>query len=215
MQYTPLSNATNAAAEKVATMRALQDGATAMSLLPADTRFAVVIEGIIKGINDSFYETDLNLATGITRSPEGVVGRFVGYLTFTDTQVRIYRALDVGVAAQSGATTDLVSSGNQLESVFESALTDTGVSFMQDSFVISNAQLQCKLLQPLPIGNVDGHFVSSATGLYGGFQSAFNYMKEHGTQTQTATRQSKIISIVIILLIVAGTVAVIMLGHKK
>lgn len=211
-----LINSVKASGESIAAIMRLQKGDKAISLLPPDTKFAVVIEAIQRGINDTFWETDTNVATMSGEfSAEGIVGRFIGYLAFTDSKVRIYQALDENAVASGQPTADFIlqGTGETLQLLMEEEFANMAVSLMQGEFVLSNSAQKFKLLQPYPISHLDGRFESSATGFYNGLSPALKFMQAHGVQTQGATQQVKTLWIIFVVIFVAATASVILLSR--
>lgn len=216
MPFYGITSLVKATGQTFMSFQQLIKGPTALAILPPDTKFAIVIQGIHRAVNDSFYETDVapTLPT-FQISPEGIVGRFVGYLSFTDTKMRVYMGLDVNAAATNQPVApDLAPTQSGPQLLLEDDIANLTVAMDTGSITISNGTQKFKILETYPISQVDGHFESAASGMYGGMNQTLNYLQVHGVETKQIKRQLNVVSIIVIVLAIAGTIAIIAASAK-
>jgi hypothetical protein len=211
-----ITNLLKATGQSMMSFQQLIKGETALANLPQDTKFAIVITGIHKAINESFYETDVAPALMTFQiSPEGMVGRFVGYLSFTDSKMRVYVGLDVNaVATNQPVAPDVASTQSGVQLLLEDDITNLSVSIDTGSITISNADQKFKILETYPISHVEGHFESAASGWYGGMKQTLDFLRAHGVETGTVKKQTNIVAVIVIMLAILGTVAIIAASAK-
>lgn len=218
MESYNLDDAVTAAGQSIRAIQQLSQADTAIKILPADTKFAIVIEGIQKGISDSFYETDVTtvgvLPFNIQVTSEGMVGRFMGYLSFSETKARIYQTLDLNAVASAQQATTTENDIPQARLLLEDDIINLTLSLEQGSFVLHNATVKFKIVRPYPVLHLNGQFESSATGNYGGLRPTLNYLTQHGAQTQAALKLSRKVSIVAVVLIILATLLVLVVLPK-
>jgi hypothetical protein len=214
--YNPATNAVNEA-QALTMIKSLASGEYAISHLPPDTKFALAIEGIEKDINASFAETDVTIMPEVTggvsnpgvgaglqadMSPEGLVGRFMGYLALTDTKFRIYRAVDLDSTKMSFS--DAVNKFNQphnLELLYEDNIANISSSMQAFKYVLSGSQKKYKLVTVFKINHTEGRFESSFGGLQGGLKPLFKYMNQHGGQLKFSQKNNLLTVIVIVVVL--------------
>lgn len=205
--YNPL-DLVKATGQTMHTIALLADGDRAASIVPADSAFVLVAEAIARNASESFYENDTSAAMLTwVRTAEGVTGRFVAYISCSQSKLRIQQVLDIGAAAsgQEGAL-ESATGDMQAQLLLDEDFANVTLTNEQGSFVISNGQQKFKLLAPYQLKNTNGRFSSSAAGFEGGWSPFFKYLQAHGVNTGivSKTNTSAIIFFAIFAIIFAA-----------
>lgn len=212
-----ITNAVKATEQSLQAIFGLTNGDTAAQIVPPDTKFVIAIEAIARNAGESFYETDSEtfpLSMQWIRTPEGINGRFIGYISCSDTKLRIQQVLDVQ-AALAGQQAGFAAATKQAQLLFEDDFSNLSLTMEQGSFVLASATQKFKLLQPYQLTKTNGRFESSATGFQNGFSPFFKYLKAHGMNTNVVGESNKVVMIVMLLAAILFAAIFVFVTKKK
>lgn len=176
--------------------------------LPNDTRFALVIEAIDKDFNQSFVEMDVNINPMTDRediSGEGFVGRFLGYLTFTENKMRIYKVLDLDSTQCQDQQANVVSQNQTIQLFYETDIAKLSSQLDWGTYVLTDGTKKFKLVNVWPISRAEGRFESKSGGFQAGLKPLYAYINSHGGNIKFA-KSFNIWAVVIIIIAVALTI---------
>lgn len=200
-----VGDAVSTAVQATAASFSLTKGANAISLLPPDTKFAVVADVIEKDFNESFAEADYNLVTLRAQvSNEGAVGRFLGYIAVTDTKLRFYKALDEDVTQRPDQQANVVGQQQSLTLVYEMDIPKVTAKFQAgtNTYFLTDGTKKFLIVQVWPIHDNEGKFESKAIGTRNGLDQLFEFINSRGGNIKISN-VNNIVTLVIILAIIA------------
>lgn len=188
------------AVESVYAVRQLVRADVANQFIPPDTRFAILVEAIERDINDSFIEVGAISPLDFRVTNAGVVGRFLGYITASDTHLRIYKMLDLDITKPDLINASVV---NELKPqlVVEDLIVNIS-SESEDTFpTLKTSTKKYRFMAVYPISG-NKSYESRAAGVQSGLRSLFIYLKSKGAKVPPISTFRGLLPFIIISLVI-------------